>query len=183
VTAAAARFETGAGAARRSRRAFLKAVGDGAAALGVAAAAASLGGCRPAPGGGAAAAPAGPADAAAAPVGAPSGGAPAASAPATASLPVTRAPRPALAEGARAVVQVGGYPTEVRMRSGHLEARLLLCTHQGCPVTFDEAAHRYRCACHQGEFDADGAPIAGAPTVPLQRVPVRVDGDDLVLGG
>lgn len=47
-----------------------------------------------------------------------------------------------------------------------------LCTHQGCPVTFDTSARVFRCPCHFSEFDAEmaGQMICGQATENLPRI-------------
>jgi Rieske Fe-S protein len=78
-----------------------------------------------------------------------------------------------LAEG-RVTVLYGAVPVEVRTTdAGGVEARALLCTHQGCRVVWQPARQTYDCACHEGRFDASGRPVAGMPALPLMRVPAR----------
>ena len=74
-------------------------------------------------------------------------------------------------------------PVEVIRTEAGIGARSLRCTHQGCEVRWQPADRRYHCPCHGGVFDADGRPIAGPPLNPLQAVPVRVEGDRVILGG
>jgi Rieske Fe-S protein len=52
------------------------------------------------------------------------------------------------------------------------------CTHLGCQVLWDGAAHRFRCPCHGGAYDAQGRVIAGPPPRPLDRLEARVEGPD-----
>jgi Rieske Fe-S protein len=80
--------------------------------------------------------------------------------------------------GARAKVTLRGRPVEVRLVGGEPVATSLRCTHWGCDVHWDGDARRYRCACHDGVFDADGRPLFGPVTKPLRRYPAerRADG-------
>jgi succinate dehydrogenase / fumarate reductase iron-sulfur subunit len=44
------------------------------------------------------------------------------------------------------------------------------CPHLGCAVSWDNAAGRFKCACHGGAFDKDGNVLAGPPPRPLARL-------------
>jgi len=57
-----------------------------------------------------------------------------------------------------------------------------LCTHLGCIPAYAGAEHKFKCACHGGEFDASGHQLAGPPPAPLQIPPFKIDGTKLVLG-
>jgi len=48
------------------------------------------------------------------------------------------------------------------------------CTHLGCPVNWVDGGKIFLCPCHGGVFDAEGNPVGGPPTYPLQRHHVRV---------
>ena len=48
------------------------------------------------------------------------------------------------------------------------------CTHLGCPVNWVDGGKIFLCPCHGGVFDAEGQPVGGPPTRPLQRHHVRV---------
>lgn len=52
------------------------------------------------------------------------------------------------------------------------------CPHLGCKVHWEQAANRFFCPCHNGAFDAQGAPISGPPkeaNQPLPRFPLKVE--------
>jgi Rieske Fe-S protein len=93
----------------------------------------------------------------------------------------TAVPLAALAEGLRVRVLRGEEPVEVLRTGDEFRARSLWCTHLGCEVRWNEATATYDCPCHEGRFDADGRVVAGPPTGALRAIPVRVDGDRLVL--
>jgi thiosulfate dehydrogenase (quinone) large subunit len=58
------------------------------------------------------------------------------------------------------------------------------CTHGGCQVGVSADRKSFVCPCHGGQYDArTGAVVAGPPPRPLDRVPVRVSGDEVVAGG
>jgi Rieske Fe-S protein len=48
------------------------------------------------------------------------------------------------------------------------------CTHLGCRVRWDGSASRFKCPCHGGEYDANGAVTAGPPPRPLGRLDARI---------
>ncbi|MDQ2959636.1 MAG: Rieske 2Fe-2S domain-containing protein [Candidatus Dormibacteraeota bacterium] len=70
-------------------------------------------------------------------------------------------------------------------RGGIIEALSANCTHQGCIVTFNHAAGRLDCPCHETSFGLDGSVLFSGYRLalpPLPRVPSRVrDGNVEVL--
>jgi cytochrome b6-f complex iron-sulfur subunit len=101
-------------------------------------------------------------------------------------LPVADAvevPASDLGPETRLVVQYGEVPVEVRRTPDGVEAIALLCTHLGCKVVWKDDLDRYQCACHEGQFDFAGRPVAGIPTRPLWRVPAAVSAATIVIGG
>jgi menaquinol-cytochrome c reductase iron-sulfur subunit len=53
------------------------------------------------------------------------------------------------------------------------------CTHLGCPVRWLSDAELFMCPCHGGVYYADGTVAAGPPPLPLQKYPVRINGDQV----
>jgi Rieske Fe-S protein len=75
----------------------------------------------------------------------------------------------------------GTEPLDI-IRTGELVvARSMFCTHMGCITVWNAAAKGYTCPCHGGAYDAEGKPIAGPPLEPLRMLPVRVDGNRVVI--
>lgn len=60
-----------------------------------------------------------------------------------------------------------------------------LCQHMGCEVGFVSEGGYMLCPCHQSKYDPgrDGNVIQGVAQVPLPRVELEVDGDDVVAVG
>jgi len=60
-----------------------------------------------------------------------------------------------------------------------------LCTHMGCPVSYDPATRVFMCPCHYSHFDAaaDAMLISGPATQHLPRVVLEVDGQDIYAVG
>lgn len=80
-------------------------------------------------------------------------------------------------------VSFNDTPVEVRRTpDGGFRAFALICTHMGCRVAWSEREAAYVCPCHGGRFAADGRPIKGPPLKPLSLVPVKRDGEKLILG-
>ena len=156
------------------RRAALKTLA-GVAGLGVAAH--FIPACGPTPPG-----PAGPPMASRGPSASSSASGDAPSPPGLPAAGPVRVPLSDLPAGGRTVVDYGDARVEVRRTAAGAEARLLLCTHFGCPVTWDDARERYACPCHGGLFGAEGDPVAGPPTTPLLRVPVVLSADAVTVG-
>ncbi len=92
-----------------------------------------------------------------------------------------RVPFAQLPEGQRVRLHLGDRPIEVVRTGASVEARSLWCTHMGCEVMWDGTRSRYRCPCHDGEFDAQGLPVGGPPKRPLRRLDAVVEGDAVVL--
>ncbi len=82
------------------------------------------------------------------------------------ALPLERFP-----SGVRVTVSVSGHPVEILRSASGVTARSLLCTHQGCEVSWSEADGVYSCPCHEGKFDAEGRPKEGPPPKPLPTLP------------
>ncbi|WP_462109287.1 ubiquinol-cytochrome c reductase iron-sulfur subunit [Campylobacter concisus] len=57
-----------------------------------------------------------------------------------------------------------------------------LCTHLGCIPEYKVSKQMFVCACHGGEFNADGMQTYGPPPRPLDIPPFKIDGTKLVLG-
>ena len=94
-----------------------------------------------------------------------------------------RVPLRELPPGRRLVVTWDGEPVELlRSADGRTRALLLSCSHFGCPVEWREAEGRYQCPCHDGRYDADGRVLQGPPPKPLRQIPVRIEGEELILG-
>ncbi len=60
-----------------------------------------------------------------------------------------------------------------------------LCTHMGCPVSYDPATRVFMCPCHYSHFDAaaDAMLISGPATQHLPRVVLEVQGQDIYAVG
>lgn len=85
-------------------------------------------------------------------------------------------------EDGRLEVVWGEMPVELRRTPDGVEARSLWCTHSGCRVKWRPDEQIYFCICHDGKYDAAGAPIAGPPPRPLSDIPFEVDGTTIRLG-
>jgi Rieske Fe-S protein len=99
------------------------------------------------------------------------------SGPKPVALPLERFPK-----GVRVTVSVSGHPVEILRSDSGVTARSLLCTHQGCEISWSEADGFYACPCHEGRFDAEGRPKEGPPPKPLPTLPARIEGPLLLVG-
>lgn len=77
---------------------------------------------------------------------------------------------PKLAPGQGGLVKVdgdtvGGY----RDPGGVLHAVRPVCTHMGCPLSWNPAETSWDCACHGSRFDPDGNILDGPAVTPLKR--------------
>lgn len=69
----------------------------------------------------------------------------------------------------------------VRSSDGSIHALDSTCTHLGCRTRFNPASKRIECPCHGGVYDADGNVVSGPPPSPLQRLPVRIENDEVLV--
>ncbi len=56
------------------------------------------------------------------------------------------------------------------------------CTHFGCLVDFNKDRQKIICPCHAGTYDLDGTVLSGPPPKPLTRIPVKIEGENLIVG-
>lgn len=74
-------------------------------------------------------------------------------------------------------------PAIVIHRTGKgLIAFTRVCTHLGCLVEYEKDRNRLLCPCHAGTFDLAGNVLSGPPPKPLPQLPLRVEGDTIVIG-
>lgn len=78
---------------------------------------------------------------------------------------------------------IGIEPIEVMRTKDGIRARSLFCTHMGCRVSWNDAGEKYICACHEGQYNDAGDPVAGPPLEPLRRAAFRIEGNEVVVGG
>jgi cytochrome b6-f complex iron-sulfur subunit len=57
-----------------------------------------------------------------------------------------------------------------------------VCTHLGCLVEYDREKNQLICPCHAGTYDLEGNVISGPPPKPLPKLPLRVNGNTVVIG-
>lgn len=70
----------------------------------------------------------------------------------------------------------------VKVGDAYYYVMIGLCTHLGCIPEYKGAEHMFKCACHGGEYTADGVQTFGPPPRPLDIPPFNIDGTKLVLG-
>jgi len=76
----------------------------------------------------------------------------------------------------------GGPAYLLQPTSGTFLAYSSICTHQGCLVSYDQAANNFACPCHGAQFDlASGNATRGPAVTPLTKYNVVVRGQDVYL--
>jgi len=70
----------------------------------------------------------------------------------------------------------------VKVGSDEFVVVIAICTHLGCIPAFASETKQFKCACHGGEFDVNGANTFGPPPKPLVIPPFKVDGTKIMLG-
>lgn len=73
-------------------------------------------------------------------------------------------------------------PVLVMRSQEGIVAMSMVCTHLACTVQWQEGKQEFYCPCHQGKFDRNGEVISGPPPVPLERVPVKVVQEQVIVG-
>jgi len=70
-----------------------------------------------------------------------------------------------------------------RNAGGNTEATVLspICSHLGCPISWQADRSSFICPCHGGVFDADGKNIAGPPPRPMDAIESRVEAGQLMV--
>lgn len=65
---------------------------------------------------------------------------------------------------------------------GDIVAYSTLCTHMGCPVTYDAKARAFKCGCHYSQFDPEmaGQMICGQATESLPQVTLAFGGNGAI---
>ena len=84
--------------------------------------------------------------------------------------------------GGAKTILYGGSPVIVLRTPESLRAFSLICTHLACTVQWQEGQKEFYCPCHDGRFDQFGEVIAGPPPVPLEQIPVSVQGEQVIVG-
>jgi len=57
-----------------------------------------------------------------------------------------------------------------------------VCTHLGCFVNFDRISGEFICPCHGGRYNIEGKVIKGPPKEELERLPVKIDKEKVLVG-
>lgn len=84
--------------------------------------------------------------------------------------------------GGTKAINYGGVSVLVLRTAEGLRAFSLTCTHLGCTVQWQAAKKEFYCPCHDGRFDEFGDVLAGPPPIPLEQIPVRVEGETITVG-
>jgi Rieske Fe-S protein len=94
---------------------------------------------------------------------------------------VTEVPLADVPQG-RKMVMHAGRRVELRRDGDTVHAKLMICTHEFCDLTWYQAEDNYRCTCHDGKFYPDGRPKSGPVNKPMFELPTRVEGSTLYIG-
>ena len=57
-----------------------------------------------------------------------------------------------------------------------------VCTHLGCLVSWYRPEKSFRCPCHSGRYDIYGKVTAGPPPAPLNRLPLKIENEIVLIG-
>lgn len=84
--------------------------------------------------------------------------------------------------GGSKTFQYGAVPAIAIRTPESIRAFSLICTHLGCTVQWQTGQRSFYCPCHDGRFDEFGEVTAGPPPVPLESLPVQVEGERVIVG-
>ncbi|WP_331774529.1 Rieske 2Fe-2S domain-containing protein [Sulfurospirillum sp. 1612] len=73
-------------------------------------------------------------------------------------------------------------PREVIVGDNRYLICIGLCTHLGCIPSYFPKEHKFKCACHGGQFDASGRVLKSPPPIPLVIPPFKIEGEKVVIG-
>jgi len=68
-----------------------------------------------------------------------------------------------------------------KVAEGNYIAFVAVCSHLGCTVTYRASEKKFFCACHSGWYDENGTNIGGPPPGPLRKLPVVLEGENIVV--
>ena len=69
----------------------------------------------------------------------------------------------------------------VRSVDGRIKAFSAICTHLDCTVQYRPDLERIYCACHEGQYDFNGVPVAGPPPRPLEEFDVQESRGEIIV--
>lgn len=84
--------------------------------------------------------------------------------------------------GRTKAITYGGVPALVMRTPESIRAFSMICTHLGCTVEWQADKKEFYCPCHDGRYDEFGDVLAGPPPIPLEQIPVRVEGETVTVG-
>ena len=76
-------------------------------------------------------------------------------------------------------------PTDTKDAPNGLVGYSSQCMHLGCAVAFRAQENIFQCPCHGGQYDPTQAckVVGGPPPAPLPQLPLRLDGQNVVVAG
>lgn len=80
------------------------------------------------------------------------------------------------------VIEYGSKPAIVMRSTELIYALSRVCTHLACTVEWHPGQKEFLCPCHPGRYDQFGNVLGGPPPLPLERFPVKVEGEKIIVG-
>jgi len=92
-------------------------------------------------------------------------------------------PKLEIPSGSSKVVLYNDKPVIIINRPGKgFIALSKVCTHLGCLVEYEKDKNRLICPCHAGTYDLEGNVLSGPPPRPLPKIPLKVEGEQVIIG-
>jgi Rieske Fe-S protein len=79
------------------------------------------------------------------------------------------------------LLSLSGMPTIAVSNGSNIRVFCAKCSHLGCIVQWDPIQRRFKCPCHQGEYDENGAVIKGPPSKDLIEHQVIVTNSKVII--
>ncbi len=78
-------------------------------------------------------------------------------------------------------MSLSGMPTIAIWNGSKIRVFSAKCTHLGCIVKWDSVQRRFKCPCHQGEYDENGSVIGGPPPLKLKEYQVNNEDSKIII--
>lgn len=73
-------------------------------------------------------------------------------------------------QGSAYRLHIGDDPFIIVNDGGEIRAFAAVCTHEGCPLGWNQMQHLIRCPCHGSAFDTHGRVVNGPAAIPLTQL-------------
>ena len=79
------------------------------------------------------------------------------------------------------VIKIDGRPAAIYNDNGELKVFSTICPHARCDVEWNRGAGTWDCPCHGSRFAAAGEVIKGPAKTDLEKLEMKIEGDEIKL--